>query len=192
MKWRRFLLAANVILVALAGWMIVKIVLAWSLPEKKRISPPRASQEEAGQGSGYGEGQRGPGQYREIVQKDIFKTTRDAPKQRKEEARTEKEIMMTDLNLTLKGTIVGENQESYAIIMMGEKKTEDLFYLNDSVMGARIVKILNDKVIINLNGREEALLLTYEGGPPGGAQAQKGGPSGKGVSPKKEQTDKRR
>jgi hypothetical protein len=139
MKWRRFLLAANVLLVALAGWMIVKIVLSWSLPEKKRLPPPQASQEVAGQGSGYVEGQRGLEQYREIVQKDVFKTTRDALKQRKEEARTEKEIKMTDLNLTLKGTIVGENQESYAIIMLGEKKTEDLFYVNDSVMGARIV-----------------------------------------------------
>lgn len=174
MNPRRFLLVTNIFLVAMAIWMIVRIVLSWSLPEQKPGPDQPLRQENSEQAPGGEAGKPTPEDYREIVEKDLFKTVKDASEaQRQEAPKPEADLKITELNLTLKGTVVGENEGSYAVIMEGDKGSEELFYLNDFVMGARIVQILKDKVIINLNGKEEALLLSYEGRPPSAPPAQK-------------------
>jgi len=71
----------------------------------------------------------------------------------------EKTIKSTELDLKLKGTVVGENRNSYAIILDGKTNKEDLYYLNDIVQGARIVQVLRDQVVIELKGVKEVLLM---------------------------------
>jgi len=97
--------------------------------------------------------------YEIIIHRDIFKTKKIAQKASPEK---EKPIKITDLNLKLMGTVVGKDRDCFAIIMDGSTKKLDLYHLNDFIQGTRIVGILSDRVILNLEGREEYLMFMDE------------------------------
>ena len=101
--------------------------------------------------------------YEIIIHRDIFKTKKVAQKAIPEK---EKQIKVTDLNLKLMGTVVGKDRDCFAIIMDGSTKKLDLYHLNDFIQGTRIVGILSDRVILDLDGEEECLLFTEEPSPP--------------------------
>jgi type II secretory pathway component PulC len=103
-----------------------------------------------------------PGDYEVIIRRDIFKTKKVPQKAITEQ---EKTIKITDLNLKLMGTVVGKDRDCFAIILDGSTKKLDLYHLNDFIQGTRIVGILSDRVILNLEGREEYLMFTDEPGP---------------------------
>ncbi|MBN1105237.1 MAG: hypothetical protein JXL84_17620 [Deltaproteobacteria bacterium] len=98
-----------------------------------------------------------------IIQKDIFGTSsaeRAAP------GRAEEKIKPTSLGLLLKGTVLGENQASFAIITDRETNLQDVYGVNDFVQGARVVDIGKDRVILSVKGSREALLMADETGSP--------------------------
>lgn len=100
-------------------------------------------------------------EFQSIIAKDIFNTLKDtsgSPVVNKGRGNAKE----TNLNLKLKGTAVGENNISYAIIFDGSTGKENLYELNETVQGARIQEILADKVILNKNGKEETLFLPVE------------------------------
>jgi type II secretory pathway component PulC len=103
-----------------------------------------------------------PEDYEIIISRDIFKTKKDPQKASTEQ---EKTIKITDLNLKLMGTVVGKDRDCFAIIMDGSTKKLDLYHLNDFIQGTRIVGILSDRVILDLEGREECLMFTDEPSP---------------------------
>lgn len=96
-------------------------------------------------------------EYALIASKDVFHTAKETPatalKKRLED------IDETELNVELKGTVVGEGKDSYAFILDKESGTEALYYANDYVMGAQILRILKDRVVLNVAGRVESLLM---------------------------------
>lgn len=100
-----------------------------------------------------------PEDYVTIIHRDIFKTKKVPQKASTEQ---EKTIKITDLNLKLIGTVVGKERDCFAIILDGSTKKLDLYHLNDFIQGTRIVGILSDRVILNLEGREEYLMFTDE------------------------------
>lgn len=100
-----------------------------------------------------------PGDYEVIIRRDIFKTKKILQKAITEQ---EKTIKITDLNLKLMGTVVGKDRDCFAIILDGSTKKLDLYHLNDFIQGTRIVGILSDRVILNLEGRKEYLMFTDE------------------------------
>ena len=93
--------------------------------------------------------------YALIASKDVFHTAKETPatalKKRIED------IDETELNLELKGTVLGEGKDSYAFILDKESGTEALYYANAYVMGAQILRILKDRVVLNVAGRVESL-----------------------------------
>jgi type II secretory pathway component PulC len=98
--------------------------------------------------------------YALIASKDVFHTAKQVAKTgSKGQA---EEIKVTELNLELKGTVVGEGKESYAFILDKGSKNEEVYYRNDFVMGAQILRIMKGRVIMNVDGREEALLMMDE------------------------------
>ena len=91
--------------------------------------------------------------YEIIVRRDVFDTLKKAP------AEKEKPPEVTELNLSLKGTVVGDGRNSAAVILDGSTRKEDLYRINEEIQGARIEKILSDQVILNVDGRREVLMI---------------------------------
>jgi len=160
MNLKRFLLLGNIVVSGLIIWVGVSIVTTWassrragdsalSVPSKMSIPKDLTSSK----------GKR-PEDYALITAKDVFHTTKETPKTSgKDQA---EEIKVTDLNIELKGTVVGEGKDSYAFILDKGSKKEEVYYANDFVMGAQILKIMKGRVILNVDGREEALLMVDE------------------------------
>jgi type II secretory pathway component PulC len=159
MNIKKIVLLINVCLTALVCWAGASIVLGWA-PEKSDEN--KAQPETLKTASPVKRGDNRPKrleQFQNIIQDDIFNTSKDTPNSA---AKDYNVLKVTDLNLTLKGTAVGDKGSSYAIILDGSTNEEDLYRMNDSVQGARIVDILSDRVILNLRGVNEALMITED------------------------------
>jgi len=157
MNLQRLLLLGNILLSGLIIWAGVSVVitfvsnshsadLALSVPSKRPM-PQNANSSRP----------KRLEDYALIASKDVFHTTKVAAmtvgKKRIED------INETELNLELTGTVVGEGKNSYAFILDDESGTEAIYYANDYVMGTQILRIMKDRVILNVGGREEALLM---------------------------------
>jgi type II secretory pathway component PulC len=193
MNFNRFLLLGNILLSCLVIWVGVSIVITWasnrragdsglSVPTKASIPKDLTSSK----------GKRLE-DYALITAKDVFHTTKEtASAAGKDQS---EEVKVTELNLELKGTVVGDGKDSYAFIQDRGSRKEEVYYVNDFVMGAQIVRIMKGRVILNVDGKEEALLMVDESrtlpemGSPGekaGAEAVKPAeqrPAFRGVAP---------
>lgn len=98
--------------------------------------------------------------YQTIVNRDIFGTT---PAQRPVQppAPEQEEIVPTQLQLRLNGTMVGD-QYAYAVITDVRTKKEGIYTLNDTIQNATIAEILPDRIVLMVNSRKEALILFPE------------------------------
>jgi len=159
MNLKRFLLLGNIILSCLILWAGVSIVATWassgrtgdadlSVPSKMSMPKDRA----ASKGKRLED-------YALITAKDVFHTSKETPKTA---GKDDEDIKVTDLNLQLKGTVVGDGKDSYAFILDKGSKKEEVYFANDYVMGSQILKIMKGRVILNVNGSEEALLMLDE------------------------------
>jgi len=162
---RKIFILLNALIVGLILLVGVDIALTWhdSRNGEKTGALARVERE-----TGNRKPRRGTeriGDFQGIVQKNIFKTAPAPARPKKAEPEKGEEIKLTDLNLSLQGTVIGENSESFAVIQDGKTRKQDIYYLNDTVGGAKITKILSDRVILSLKGREEALVISYERGP---------------------------
>ena len=160
MNLKRFLLLGNVLLSGLIIWVGVSIVTTWAssgragnadliIPSKMSM-PKELASSKARRLEDYGL----------IASKDVFHTTKETAKTAGKDQG--EEIKVTDLNLELKGTVVGDGKDSYAFILDRGSKKEDAYYVNDFVMGAQILRIMKGRVILNVGGKEEALLMLDE------------------------------
>jgi general secretion pathway protein C len=160
MNLKRFLLLGNVLLSGVIIWVGVSIVTTWAssgragnadliIPSKMSMPKDLASSKA-----------RRLEDYGLIASKDVFHTTKETAKTAGKDQG--EEIKVTDLNLELKGTVVGDGKDSYAFILDRGSKKEDAYYVNDFVMGAQILRIMKGRVILNVDGKEEALLMLDE------------------------------
>ena len=160
MNLKRFLLLGNILLSGLIIWVGVSIVTTWAssgragnadliIPSKMSM-PKELASSKARRLEDYGL----------IASKDVFHTTKETAKTAGKDQG--EEIKVTDLNLELKGTVVGDGKDSYAFILDRGSKKEDAYYVNDFVMGAQILRIMKGRVILNVDGKEEALLMLDE------------------------------
>ena len=160
MNLKRFLLLGNILLSGLIIWVGVSIVTTWAssgravdadliVPSKMSMPKDLASSKA-----------RRLEDYGLIASKDVFHTTKETAKTAGKDQG--EEIKVTDLNLELKGTVVGDGKDSYAFILDRGSKKEDAYYVNDFVMGAQILRIMKGRVILNVDGKEEALLMLDE------------------------------
>jgi len=105
--------------------------------------------------------------FSKILERKLFQ--KPAPSQAEENKEEEiSEHPVTDLKLVLKGTVVGTEGNSFAVIEDQKLKAQNLYHINDSISsGVTLASILTDRVIINRNGNKELLLMFQEdkGGP---------------------------
>ncbi|XCN71950.1 MAG: type II secretion system protein N [Candidatus Electrothrix aestuarii] len=113
--------------------------------------------------------------FQVIVRRNIFQlvqteqpetATQQLPKEVQPVAAVE-EAPQTSLNLTLQGTIMGDDQVARAIIIEDKQTEQKLYRIGDAVQGAIIESIERGKVILEVFGARETLLMEKRkgGGP---------------------------
>ena len=160
MNLKRFLLLGNILLSGLIIWAGVSIVTTWAssgrtgdsaLSVPSKMSMPKDLTSSKGKRLGR--------LWADRIQGCLSHHKETAKTAGKDQA---EDIKVTDLNLELKGTVVGDGKDSYAFILDRGSRKEEVYYANDYVMGAQILKIMKGRVILNVDGREEALLMVDE------------------------------
>jgi type II secretory pathway component PulC len=159
MKIKKLFLLINILLTGLILWMATHMIMGWASGKPEIDKPRGGGSIEKSLEKGFPQREKDIEYYQVIIDQDVFKTKK-APL--KPQMTGQEEVKITELDLTLRGTVVGENQDSYAIIVDGSSNKEDLYYLNNFIQGVRIARIMSDRVILDKDGNEEALLLSYE------------------------------
>jgi len=72
------------------------------------------------------------------------------------------QLSLTTLNCTLVGTMVEEEGDGWAIIMDNDASQQEIVTIGSHIKEARVVRIFKDKVVLNLNGKDELLLMDME------------------------------
>ena len=98
--------------------------------------------------------------YQAIVDRNIFVTEEAAP----EESSVEEleELEPTSLKIALLGTVVGGQQDGFAVIEEVGKRKQGLYKVGDSVEGATVRRILRGKVVLRVNDKDEVLTMKEE------------------------------
>jgi type II secretory pathway component PulC len=118
------------------------------------------------QGSNGVEPKAGTQDFQVIVTRNIFQAALESVVEVAEEV--VEEVVPTSLNLTLLGTVTGNDRDARAIIVDNKGKQQDIYQIGDAIQGAFIESIERGKVTLDVNGRKEALLIKdREGGGPG-------------------------
>jgi len=99
--------------------------------------------------------------YQTIIRHDIFDTTRLSAQQKPVEETDPENIAPTQLRLQLNGTVVAD-QYAYAVITDVLTNQEGIYTVNDTVQNATIALIQTDRIVLNVGGRKEALVLFPE------------------------------
>jgi len=160
--FKKGLLSANVVLTGLIVWMAAIVILGLHSGQVADGSIHSQTAIEIGTNQPAIPKATQPAAYQGIVRRDIFDTTRAGVAPPVQVPQPEnKEIPPTQLNLILKGTVVGD-QESYAVITDGRTNREEIYVLNDAVQDAQVTEILTDRVILSLGGKKESLILFPE------------------------------
>lgn len=149
----------NCVLIGMAFLMTISIVGTW-------VSQRRAEDFLKGDAAGPSNSRsavprqaKSLADYGLISERDVFRAaggTAQGP------AVEGADIKVTERNLQLKGTVLGEGRSSYAVIVELDSGKEDIYFLDDFILGVRIAQILKNRVIFDANGMQEALLMRDE------------------------------
>ncbi len=158
---RRYLILINIVFTALIGWTAYEAYITWSAERKGGAVTADAGVAQAARENPV-ERSTGFPYYQAIIAQDLFGTTVQKQQVRKVEKPRVEEIPVSRRSLHLKGTVVGRENNSYAVIVDGRNPEGEVFRVNDMLHNARILEILPDRVILESEGKQEALVLTYE------------------------------
>lgn len=92
--------------------------------------------------------------YNSIIERNLFNTKK---KTNKIETVNIEALKQTDLKLKLWGTVTGERGKTYAVIEEQKEKKQNLYKVGDTIQNAKLKIILREKVVLNVNGKDEIL-----------------------------------
>ncbi len=101
--------------------------------------------------------------YKEISERDIFWSRKNAPAEKEEE--DIENLKPTELNLALLGTVLGNQGDCFAVIEETGKRKQDLYRTGDEVEGATVRRILRGKVVLKVGDRNEILTIEEAAAP---------------------------
>jgi len=127
--------------------------------------------------------------YRAIMDRNLFKTktgTGGRPQKLDIESLTP-----TDLKLKLLGTVTGDEKEAYAVIEDTAVRRQNLYKIGDAIQNATLKMILREKVVLNVNGKDEILGIekVREGPKTGRSPERKSASSSRNITIKRSQID---
>lgn len=109
--------------------------------------------------------------YKIILTRNIFEAVPEQEKvdpQEKEPVKVEEDPEETTLKLVLHGTVSGIEQDARAIIVNQKDNKQDIYQIGDTIQGALITSIERGKVILELKGEKQLLLIKEPEGGGGG------------------------
>jgi general secretion pathway protein C len=95
-----------------------------------------------------------------LVERNLFASSEQITQEIKEEGI--ENLEPTSLKIALLGTVVGSEQDSFAIIEEKAGKNQALYKVGDSIQGAVVKGILRGKVILTVQGRDKILTIEEE------------------------------
>ena len=93
--------------------------------------------------------------YKTIGERNLFNAKTGTKK--KSEGINVEALKQTNLNLKLLGTVTGDRSKAYAVIEEKKGKRQNLYRVGDVVQTAIVKIILREKVVLNVNGKDEIL-----------------------------------
>jgi len=121
---------------------------------------------------GPGRQKKTPAGYQIILSRNIFDALmeqKDVVPQQNELPPAEKAPEKTTLQLVLQGTITGSERDARAIIVDKKENRQELYQIGDAVQGALITAIERGKVILELDGKKQFLMIKERKGGHGGS-----------------------
>lgn len=96
--------------------------------------------------------------YSSISDRNLFNTKTKAAEVKPQKDTVNLEgLEQTKLNLKLWGTVIGQTGGDYAVIEEAAKRKQNLFRVGQNVENATIKMILRERVILNVDGKDEVL-----------------------------------
>jgi general secretion pathway protein C len=167
---KKYFRIINILLITGAIYFSVKAF--YQIMGTQLESPPVSSEEiSKGESAAQTETVLPQDHYNSIAERNLFRTKDniEAPAEETPKEPESKPLEPTKLNLKLWGTVSGDDERrAYAVIEDAKEKKQSLYREGDSVQSAIIKKILREKVILNVNDRDEELLMGDNA--PGGAK----------------------
>ncbi|MDW7773123.1 MAG: type II secretion system protein N [Desulfobulbaceae bacterium] len=120
--------------------------------------------------------------YGIITERNIFGAALEEIVEEVPEPPPVEEMQPTKLKLSLMGTVSGNERDSRAIIADEVNRKQDIYAVGDTVQGALITAIERQRVVLQVNGRNEVLNL----------KERKGGPADTPLASTPEQGNQRR
>ncbi len=152
---RRFTWLIQLTVLTLFAWVIAGIITTIAGFYLYDVPEPRGKallQESRNQ-----EKKRSREEYNIIIDRDLLKIAKAGPASAGDGIDKDAVRPIAELGLILKGTIAGPSEIARAII---ENKNEQKIYkINDEIMGATLLAIFRNKVIMNVNGQEQMLVM---------------------------------
>ena len=158
MNLKKIILIINILLAILIGGTVYLGFRTWQSGTKSPAIPAEANASvlPVTKSPGSAQSQKGLDNFQYVINSDPFVT-------KKQETTAPTEIIPTTINLNeyeLKGTIVGENADSFAIILHRATREQKLYYLKDRIQGATIAQIKPDQVVFDVgSNRMENLFM---------------------------------
>jgi general secretion pathway protein C len=112
--------------------------------------------------------------YEPVAGRNLFKVS-DMAISGSNSALSLDELERTELQLTLWGTIAGAGDMAWAIIEDKATRSQGLYKVGDTILNATLTHVFRNKVVLNVNGKDQ-ILETVEGDNTGGMA----GPMGSG------------
>lgn len=95
-----------------------------------------------------------------VVERNLFGSGEEVTQEIREEEI--ENLEPTSLKIALLGTVVGSEEDSFAIIEEEGGKKQDLYKVGDSIQSAVVKRILRGKVILTVQGRDKILTIEEE------------------------------
>lgn len=93
--------------------------------------------------------------YQPIMDRNIFGSLDEAEKEI--DTSEIEDLEPTKLNVSLLGTVTGDEKNAYAVIEETSKRKQGLFRIGDSIQNAVLKMILRGKVVLSVGDRDEVL-----------------------------------
>ena len=152
---KRYLTGLNVILITVAVYLSINAFYkAFTAQLDYGVIPRKSSQQNL---SRVDYKPKPFSHYSEIIERNLF-NTRKIPDQKRNGIKIET-LKQTKLNLKLLGTVMGDKEETYAVIEEAKTRKQNLYKTGDTIQNAAIKMILRKKVVLRVNNLDEILVM---------------------------------
>jgi general secretion pathway protein C len=93
--------------------------------------------------------------YHKIIDRNLFKTGAEISVKKKGVDLDLEGLQETELSLKLWGTVTGKT--TFAVIEDSKERKQNLYHVGDSIQNAVVKMILREKVVLDVNGKDEVL-----------------------------------